>query len=776
MKFSFACFALFCFAGLKCLGQSHHLVLDKLTTDNGMPHNFVGRVLQDSFGYIWMATDKGVVRYDGYKPYVYRLPSSKNKHNSVGVFDLLIDKQGSIWASSSFGGVYRYNRASDHFIQYTHNDADPHSLPYTNAYGVVQGNGNDIWVISYLRAGAKPIEAVSVFNPKTNGFVNYGYAQKGKYHLDCKFIFQVFKDNQGKILISTDSGLYRLNSTTRQFDKYPGLAGIDFAHSYYHIFRQPGDDQNIWLCSVFNGVIKFNLTSGRFTAFKHSAAAGSLPNDSVRAVITDNQHRVWVSAPGGMGLLNPQTGKFTSYPFVPNDSLKVKPLFWRFKFDGHQTIWLSGQQYLARFNLVSLTYQYYIVPQEDNVADAANLYNVLIDSSRNVWITNGSAGIGRINTLRSAFNLQPINKQHFSPTFVAAFLPVSATVCYLAAEDGLYTWDLNAGTITKVKEVAGGTDNYLIALAQNKDGLVAVGMPDALGIFNPATKQFKIEKNDPRDPNSFSGEDSRAIVADPNGDFWVGTGNKGVKLYNPHTGKFRHFPYNKDIFSKTPNRKWLDGDDAICLYRDKANTIWVGTFDGGINRFNPADSSFTSYFYSNPDITGITAMFEDSKHRFWVGTDINGLFLFDRKSGKVLKQFTEAGGMLADRVEGITEDGHGSLWVSTSMGISVINPSTNKITNYNKANALPDANLSLPCIMPDGRVLYGSRKGLISFYFDDIKPNPYPPKVHIESVFHNNPKSASLNTDTLFTLTDNQAELPYNQNQVTFNFCSTALQ
>ncbi len=119
-------------AGSARAADAPPLVLEHLTPAEGMPQGTVYDTLQDSQGFVWLATEDGLVRYDGHE--LYRYAHSRNAGEGLpGNFirQIVEDEHHDLWIAIKDAGLARWNRATDSFTQYRHNPNDPASLAST---------------------------------------------------------------------------------------------------------------------------------------------------------------------------------------------------------------------------------------------------------------------------------------------------------------------------------------------------------------------------------------------------------------------------------------------------------------------------------------------------------------------------------------------------------------------------------------------------------------------------------------------------------------------
>ncbi|HMG88844.1 MAG TPA: two-component regulator propeller domain-containing protein, partial [Chryseolinea sp.] len=252
----------------------------------------------------------------------------------------------------------------------------------------------------------------------------------------------------------------------------------------------------------------------------------------------------------------------------------------------------------------------------------------------------------------------------------------------------------------------GGLD--LETVYADDDGKVWIGFNDAgMDQYDPATGIFKHYRQTEDDPGSLSSNGVTAIMKDHQGRLWVGT-HKGLNQLDEKTGKFIHYSFQGG------DPKSLSCDVVRTLYEDRQGTLWIGTGfpfskdtdEGGLNRLE-RDGTFTRFLHDPKDVHSllnnkVSAIFEDSRGVFWIGTSNDGIHIMDREKGTFERYVINpaAPDHLSqpplntkpfDHITSFAEDGNGAIWIITyASGINRYDPITKLVTHYEGSNGFPD--------------------------------------------------------------------------------------
>jgi len=228
---------------------------------------------------------------------------------------------------------------------------------------------------------------------------------------------------------------------------------------------------------------------------------------------------------------------------------------------------------------------------------------------------------------------------------------------------------------------------------------------------------YIVFKNDPDDPNSISFDDIISLHEDKNGNIWIGTWGGGLNKYDPFRGEFTRFMYQED------NPDGINDNIIWAICEDKNGNIWLGTESGGLNVYNPQTGKFTHYKSdeSNPNSINsntILSLFCDSNGYLWAGSNA-GLSKFNYE-GSSFKNFTnipdDKNSISGGVVRVIYEDKDKNLWIGTASGLNKFD-GTNFKKYYAGSNTESLSNNFIISVTEDskGYLWIGTRKGLNRF-------------------------------------------------------------
>ena len=240
-------------------------------------------------------------------------------------------------------------------------------------------------------------------------------------------------------------------------------------------------------------------------------------------------------------------------------------------------------------------------------------------------------------------------------------------------------------TFRKYQVNNGLSENTVQAILQDRQGFLWFGTKDGLNRFDG--KEYRIFRNNPRNPGSIGNNFVRSIHEDTNGKLWIGTDNR-IFIYNPVTEYFSPFEV------KTADGVSINSAvTAICA--ENENIIWIGTMTQGVFCYTK-DSGKLEQFTENDDFNSLNSnlvwrIYKDLSGTIWIGTR-GGLSRFNRET-RNFQKYTPAGSLNIagdNEILSIHEDADGELWLGTwSGGLFKMDKQTQTFTCFFDKNKTP---------------------------------------------------------------------------------------
>lgn len=271
-------------------------------------------------------------------------------------------------------------------------------------------------------------------------------------------------------------------------------------------------------------------------------------------------------------------------------------------------------------------------------------------------------------------------------------------------------WEPEGLQFSRLTVADGLAHASVYSVLQDQRGFLWVGTGEGLNRFDG--RRFIAFHYDPEEPNSLSTSNFGKIAEDANGVLWLGTWGGGLNRYDPSTGLFQHFRHD----SEDPTSLSADRIEALAVDDDGA--IWVAADREGLNRLDPQSGRFERFNHV-PDAVGglptdeVKAVHVDPQGTLWVGTNrglcrwMENAFDCERHEPGV------AGSLPGDALRAIASDAEGVLWVGTRRsGVARRSPETGRWESYQHdpgdPNSLPDNAVASLLVDSYGRLWVGT--------------------------------------------------------------------
>lgn len=213
----------------------------------------------------------------------------------------------------------------------------------------------------------------------------------------------------------------------------------------------------------------------------------------------------------------------------------------------------------------------------------------------------------------------------------------------------------------------GLSQSIVYDIIQDSEGFLWFCTEDGLNKYDGY--KFTVFHQLPNDSNSLSYNGVLSVYEDSSGIFWIGTFHGGLNKYDPFTEKFTHYRSNPG------NPRSISHDVVRIIYEDRLGNLWIGT-DRGLNKFDRVSENFTRYIHDRADPYSvshdkISSIYEDAEGTLWIGTDGGGLCRFDREKEIFISYKNDPHdpqSISHNSVRSIYQDRSGTLWIGTYGG------------------------------------------------------------------------------------------------------------
>jgi len=630
-------------------------------TDSGLPQNTVHAIVQTRDGYMWFATEAGLVRFDSVAFTVFTHKTSPHLPSGV-IYALLEDRSGALWIGTA-NGVSRYSGGVFHDFPET---------AASSVWSLFEDRGGGIWALnssglSRLQGGhfvnvpgvplldehSRMVELMdgSLWISTTEGLFRAAPGNATYFMLAGRSapVQAVMLDRRGQVWAGTANGAERCGSSG--CEPFAPLANKDVSA----LAETPSG--GVWAAG--DGGLWFYDPAHPNASLRSYAAKDGLPSDRVNLLFCDREGAVWIGTSSGIARL--ANGKIES--FTPREGFSSNIVL-SIAEDREGNVWLGtesgGIDILRDRKFTTYT-------AEDGISDD-HILSITQDRSGSVWL--GTAG-GGLNYAKP----DALNSSGFSSLTTANGLSSNIILSVASAPNG----DLWIGTPDGLDRVSGKAIKVFTSADGLADDFVRSLYFDAQGTLWIGTRrglsQFRDGKFTTWTALDGLGSDLvGATVQARGGGMWIGT-LRG--LTHMADGRFQNYS----------RRDGLSNSIITALHQDPDGTLWIGTDGGGLNRWrNGVFKSVRPEGAALPaNIYGILA---DDEDNLWISSNdgicrVNRAALNRYMDGAIasvpVKSYGVADGM---RINQASSGGHpaawrlsnGTLWFATLKGVATVDP------------------------------------------------------------------------------------------------------
>lgn len=367
-------------------------------------------------------------------------------------------------------------------------------------------------------------------------------------------------------------------------------------------------------------------------------------------------------------------------------------------------------------------------PNDPNTISSDGITCIFEDSYHHLWIGT-SNGLNLMDRKTKKFKrfFHSSDPQSLSDNSITSLFEDNIGRLWVGTNNGLNQMDAETGKCirfqTKPNDPTSLLDNQITAMENADDGNLWIGTRNGLELLISGTDKFIHYQNNPVLENTLSKSSNvTSLYKDAQGILWVGTYNGGINKYDDHLTSF-------DLYRSNPSNYLTLSFNVVSSFAENSDgNIWVGTSGGALNLWDRKANTFVHY---NPDpanknsITnyGVLCLSQSKKSKFlWIGMYGGGLDRYDPKT-KIFRHYRKGNGpdqLNNDDVYAVYEDSQENVWIGTNGGgVNVLNQSTGIITKYHADQNDPSSlgGDYVRCFFEDknGNIWVGSSGGVSVF-------------------------------------------------------------
>lgn len=609
----------------------------KYQVSDGLSHNTVWSILQDSYGFIWTGTSNGLNCYDGYTNRVYRHVEGVSRSLGNNFVSSLMEDNQDIWIGTN-NGVYIYHRSTDDFSFFdkkTRYDVFV-SCEVTEIWKADNGL---IWITTLG-------QGIFVYNPQT-GVLRQNILQNS-------FARDICQGVDGRIYISSiNKGIFVFDRMGYFLSTLSTLT--DEAEEKKKVNGLLSTSEGIWF-STENTLECYSEKEKMVNSYP-------LPSSiSILCMIEYDSEQLLIGTNSGLFLFGRQNKEWKKVETTGEYAMS-NPVVNAMMLDAEGTLWLAtngGVNYMPR---QLRRFEHHIIPMGQKIAQGVNTFcekengEVYIGTQHGLWLYQP----------RTQSLTECVLSPHTERKYNISALHLDGEQLWIGThENGLFRYDLKTGVSKNYthsdRMIKTLSSNNVMSIGKDHKGNIYIGTSMGLCTYNEEQDNFFV--------NIYVGAMTPVtdIYEDSNRNLWIATSNLGAFCYYPN-GQWKHY-------GQRSNSSIIPDNTITTLFEDSKGVMWLGTNGNGLCYFSPEQKRFVNNCPENTQLQNVTiySIEEDRNGNFWISTD-KGLYKIDRKTNDA-RLFTINDGLLSNQfIAGaslLTSDGR--LYFGGSNGFNAFVP------------------------------------------------------------------------------------------------------
>ena len=752
---------------------------DVLSVRDGLSNNKVPDIIQDQYGYMWIATIDGLNRYDGYENIVIKnIPGDSTSLPHNRTYNLFEDSEGTIWVSTE-NGLARYNRKRGTFTTFKYSKSNAEGS--NRVFHIYEDSRKMMWVAS--------MEGTFEFDRIKEKFKKYDIVKTDNSIIEYNGYCGIIAENiAGELYnLSWSNGLLSFDYDDSVFTQ---IALKDNFNEYLtekvYFDADFDPDNNLWI-GISDGLVKVNfteMTGYDITPFKKGDNPSNWSVNGATGLYLDRNENMWVATGrNGMFIFDRNKQKFEK--LINN----VSTHFSRFYEDNSGLLWFGSSRGAQKYDFDKEPFEQYTLGNDldENRTSYVRSFAQSHSFENLIWLGTGK-GVAQFNKNNSQVTQKLPQFRELSKLDtieISSLVESSDNFLWVATSNqGLFSMNLKSGQLKNYKNIYNDTSslasNFINSLARDKNDNLWIGTPEGLQVLRKDKKSFgsipwwgnkRYERSLISKLNALREKSTpiNSIIevgnfADISKEFVVREDTKVLinSLGEGNLGGIYDFGW---LESNNGDTLWIasDNDESFYAGGHLKNRIKIGLMDlkpgrytlryksddshsaDSFNRVPPPDSTYwgieiypltdkefewmsqvLKYSEEKPFLNGgdIEAIFPDSKNNLWVGTGA-GLSKIDTdfQIENYSNDPADNSSLSSNRISDINEDLQGNIWIATRNGLNKFDPVKKSFSVLYERDGLPSSNLSAIEVDNQGNLWVSSLKGISKIEINELVEN-----------------------------------------------------
>jgi signal transduction histidine kinase/ligand-binding sensor domain-containing protein/AraC-like DNA-binding protein len=657
-------------------------VFTQLSVNEGLSHSDATSIVQDNYSYLWIGTHSGLNKYDGYAFETYKWEPGDDKSIPGNRILKLIATKDKIWVLIENKGLYYFNLLTKSYVLVK---KIPKLDPGNFMFDLDQDK--NLWVFH-----------------RTIGLIKTTILDEPS----------LLKDN-----ITKENILFKEKKVS-----FPELRKL----------IKIGDKK--YFISIDGQVYKYSKKVNKLSPYYDFEANG------FRTALINSDSDVLVGLDNGLYLWNSNLKTKQKIPILFNNTISKK-IELNCIYKDNKTYYLGTENGLYEARLVVKNGLKLIIDSE--AISGVKVHSIFKDKFNILWVGSSAYGLSYKNLERLPFGhikkSDFINDNSFSnlsKNFTSSILKERGTnSLWLGTKNGLFIYNLKQKKFSEqLKEL---TNQVIKFIFQDSRGEIWVSTDN--GVYRYRSKKLiKHYIRLPRNNNCLSSNNIISISEDYTGKIWFANYSSGIDIFNKNDESFTH------LFSESFNSQSLGSNNLTYLYFDKGKKrMYVSSRDAGITVIDLFDKTKLSYKHINTDTSPIKlstnyiwSINSNNSDTIYVGTIGGGLNILktNKNNEYEIEYVTRSKGLADNDIEAVLLDSQNRVWMG-GLGLSVYNPKTKNISNYNVNDGLQSNSFKIGSSFYDvkeGIMYFGGVNGVNFFDPNNIKKSTVPSDVSITGI------------------------------------------